>query len=77
MTKQDLHVKIDALERELPAAAAKAFAAARKRALDSGNSVVESENGNLYEVFPDRPRVMVDKIEPPTPNIPGRKITIR
>jgi hypothetical protein len=36
-----------------------------------------SEQGYIYEVFPDGRRVRVKQIEPPTPVQAGRKITIR
>jgi hypothetical protein len=38
--------------------------------------VLQSEQGYIYEVFPDGRRVVVKKIEPPTPVVSGRKITI-
>jgi hypothetical protein len=65
------------LENQFPAVSGEAFAAARQRVLASGNSVLQSEAGYIYEVFPDGHRVMVKSIEPPSPNVPGRKITIR
>jgi len=45
--------------------------------LASGQTVLESENGFIYEVFPDGRRVPVKQIEAPTPVAPGSKITIR
>jgi hypothetical protein len=68
---------IEELESQFPALSGVAFAAPRVQALAFGNSVLQSEHGHIYEVFPDGRRVLVKNIEPPTTNIPGRKITIR
>lgn len=65
------------LESQFPAVSGSAFAAARERVLASGQTVLESENGFIYEVFPDGRRVLVKQIEAPTPVAPGSKITIR
>lgn len=54
-----------------------AFAAAREEALATGNSVVESADGHIREVFPDGRCVILKDIPPATSNVPGRKITIR
>jgi len=68
---------IEELEIRFPALSGVAFANARERVLASGNSVLQSEKGRIYEVFPDGRRVVLKNIEPPTSNVPGRKITIR
>jgi hypothetical protein len=68
---------IEALESEFPTISGSAFAAARKRVLAAGHSVLESEDGYIYEVFPDDRRVLVKKIAAPTPVVPGSVITIR
>ena len=73
----DQENNIDVLESQFPAISGSAFAAARERVLASGQSVLQSEDGTIYEVFPDGRRVAVKKIEPPTSVVPGRKITIR
>jgi hypothetical protein len=73
----DQEDSIETLEREFPARSGTAFAAAREQALSSGQSVLQSEHGYIYEVFPNGRRVLVKKIEPPTTVVPGRKITIR
>jgi hypothetical protein len=75
MPDQDNHIEI--LENQFPAASGSAFVEARKIVLASGQSVLQSENGVIYEVFPDGHRVPVKQIDPPTPDIYGRKITIR
>jgi hypothetical protein len=69
--------QIKMLENQFPAASGSAFVAAREVALASGQSVLESENGMIYEVFPDGRRVPVKKIEPPVPARSGQKITIQ
>jgi hypothetical protein len=73
----DQESKIEMLENQFPAAAGPAFAAARAKVLASGQSVLQSEQGYIYEVFPDGHRVVVKQIEPPTPVVAGRKIIIR
>ena len=60
-----------------PAASGSAFVAAREIVLASGQSVLQSEQGYIYEVFPDGRRLRVKKIEPPTPVVSGSKFTIR
>lgn len=73
----DQENNIEILEGQFPAVSGSAFAAAREQVLASGQSVLQSEGGYIYEVFPDGHRVQVKKIEPPTPVVSGRKITIR
>ncbi len=67
---------IERLETQFPAVSGSAFAAAREQTLTSGQSVLESEEGCLYEVHPNGKRFLVKKIEPPTSVVCGRKITI-
>lgn len=62
MSDQD----IQQLENRFPPVSGSAFAAARERVLASGQSVLQSEDGVIFEVFPDGRRVEVKKIEPPT-----------
>jgi hypothetical protein len=73
----DQENNIEILESQFPAAAGPAFAAAREFVLKSGLSVLESDNGVIYEVFPDGSRRWVKEIEPPTPVVSGRNFTIR
>lgn len=73
MSDQD----IQKLESQFPAVSGLVFAAARRRALDAGLSVMESRDGVIYEVFPDGRRVVVKHIEPPTWVERGIKIEIR
>lgn len=73
----DQDKEIEALENQFPAVSGSAFAAARARALSAGHSILESENGGLYEVFPDGRRILIKKIAPPKPAIPGTVIVIR
>jgi hypothetical protein len=73
MSDQD----IQKLESQFPAVSGSAFAAARKQVLESGQSVLQSEGGTIYEVFPDGRKIEVKKIEQPTPVVPGSIYTIR
>lgn len=77
MDMADQENNIEILESQFPAAAGPAFAAARGIILAAGLSVLESESGVLYEVFPDGSRRWVKEIEPPIPVVSGHKITIR
>jgi hypothetical protein len=72
MSEQD----IQKLESRFPAVAGPAFAAARERVLASGQSVLETADGVIYEVYPDGRRVPVKRIEPPTAYSPGSVFTI-
>jgi hypothetical protein len=73
MSDQD----IQKLENQFPAVSGSAFAAARERVLASGQSVLQSQNDTIFEVFPDGRRVEVKKIEPPTQFTSGKIFTIR
>jgi hypothetical protein len=68
---------IQILENQFPALSGSAFAAARNQVLASGQSVLESKDGVIYEVFPDGRRVEIKRIEPPTPVVNGSVIVIR
>lgn len=73
----DSEKAIAELEAVFPTLAGVAFAAARKEALDSGESVLQSEDGVIYEVFPDGTRIMRKRIERPTYIPLGTKRTMR
>lgn len=80
MPVKDVELSEDELERlegVLPRASGLAFAAARERVLASGQSLLQSEGGSIYEVFPDGRRRFVKAIEPPTTVVPGTKILLR
>jgi hypothetical protein len=68
---------IQKLENQLPSASGSAFAAARKRVLASGQSVLQSHDGVIYEVSPDGRKVAVKRIEPPSYFAPGTIFTLR
>ena len=74
MSDEERH--IERLEAEFPKLSGIAFMAARKRVLDSGQSVLQSEQGSIYEVFPNGERILRGKIKPPREVVPGTKITI-
>jgi len=69
--------EIQNLESKFPAASGAAFAAARAQALAAGQSVLQTQDGVILEVFPDGRRVSIKAIEQPTPVTPGSIITIR
>jgi hypothetical protein len=73
----DQENNIETLENQFPSISGSVFAAAREQALAAGRSVLQSEGEYIYEVFPDGRRVVVKKIEPPIPVVPGSIITIR
>ena len=73
MSDQD----IQKLESQFPAVSGSAFAAACAQVLASGQSVLESKDGVIYEVFPDGHRVPVKRIEPPTQVVAGSIFTVR
>jgi hypothetical protein len=64
---------IDYLEQHIPELAESAMKQAYWQALASGSSVLEHENGVIYEVFPDGTRKVVKTIPPPTPVKVGEK----
>ena len=75
MADQESH--LEQLENAFPAVSGSVFSAARARVLASGQSVLQSEAGVIYEVFPDGRRVPVKQISPPVTDTIGRKIIIR
>lgn len=64
MTTQEQTMRF--LEEHIPELAESAVVQAYWQALASGNSVLESENGVIYEVFPNGFRNFVKAIKPPT-----------
>jgi len=72
MSDQDIQI----LESQFPAVSGQAFAEAREHVLASGQSVLQSEGGTIYRVYPDGRKEVVKQIEPPTAAIPGSKFTI-
>jgi hypothetical protein len=73
MSDQD----IQKLENQFPTVSGSAFAAARERVLASGQSILQSRDGVIYEVFPDGSRKPVKNIEPPTKVQSGSVFTIQ
>ena len=72
----DQETEIERLESLFPPSSGVAFASAREKVLASGQSVLQSEDGSIYEVFPDGRKVLVKRIEPPTTVTPGTTFTI-
>ena len=54
------------LEEHIPELAQSAVTQAYWQALASGSSVLESDNGVIYEVFPDGTRKLVKTTTPPS-----------
>ena len=72
----DFEGVIEKLEREFPSESGAVFAAARERVLASGQTVLQSENGVLYELFPDGTKRLVKNLDPPLAVTPGTKIQL-
>lgn len=73
MSDQD----IQKLENQFLMVSGSAFVEARKEALAHGLSVLQSENGVIYEVFPNGYRKELKRVEPPSAVVLGSVITIR
>jgi hypothetical protein len=69
--------EISDLENQFPPLSGIAFASARERVLESGQSILESENGILFEVFPDGRKIAVKELTPPIPVAPGSIYDLR
>ena len=67
---------IELLEQTFPPASGVAFSNARDSVLASGQSVLQSENGAIYEVSPGGSRRFVKSITPPVDVTPGQKIEL-
>jgi len=65
------------LEEHIPELAESAVTQAYWQTLASGSSVLESENGVIYEVFPDGTRKVVKTTMPPTSVALGEKRVMR
>ncbi len=68
---------IQFLVEHIPELAQSAVTQAYWQALASGNSVLQSENGVIYEVFPDGTRTIVKEIAAPTPVAAGETRVLR
>lgn len=68
---------LDVLESQLPPMSREATKMAYRQALAAGQSVMEAEDGVIYETFPDGTRRIVKNIARPVPLKNGRKFTIR
>lgn len=72
----DHEKSIETLETAFPAVSGSAFAAARAEVLAAGLSVLQSEGGVIYEVFPDGRRRVIKRIQPPTRVVRGSKVRL-
>ena len=66
VTLSDTERTMQYLEEHIPELAESAVTQAYWQTLAAGNSVLESENGTIYERFPDGSSQVVKTIEPPT-----------
>ena len=64
------------LESQFPAVSGSAFADARLQTLAAGQSVLQTENGVIYEVFPDGTRIERKRIEAPKVFPKGTRIQL-
>ena len=76
MPKLKSEAEMQQLENRFPLVSGSASAAARERVLASGQSVLQSEGGSIYEVFPDGHKVFIKAIEPPIRVTSGRKLML-
>ncbi len=67
---------IDSLEAAFPIASGVAFSQARSEALKAGLSVMQSENGSIYQIFPDGTRKLLKQIPPATKLPAGTKFKL-
>ena len=67
---------LNRLEDQVPELADIALKQAYWQALASGSSVLEAEEGVVYEVFPDGTRKAVKQIAPPTLVAIGQKLVL-
>lgn len=72
-----LQAQYEALELAFPAKSGEAFAKARAAALAAGLSVLQVEDGVLYQVSPDGTRTQVKPLESPTKVTLGDKYQLR
>lgn len=68
--------ELEALEEQFPPASGVAFADARDSVLASGQSVLQSENGEIFEVSPDGTQRFIKSIDPPMNVVLGQKIEL-
>ncbi len=68
---------IDHLESQIPELSVAAVRVAYWQTLASGQSVLVSDAGAIYEVSPDGTRQLIKKIAPTTPVKMGTKVEIR
>jgi hypothetical protein len=64
------------LEEHIPELADSAIKQAYWQTLATGSSVLESDDGIIYEVFPDGSRKTVKTIASPTPVIRGKRMAL-
>jgi len=68
--------EIQQLENQFPALSGQAFAAARQRVRQAGQTVLQSEGDVVVRVFPDGTKEIVKRIDPPIAVRRGTKVDI-
>ena len=69
--------QMERLESSFPAASGVAFANAYQQAVQAGLTVLVSEDGVLFDVFPDGQRKAIKNIAPPSITRPGQKLKLQ
>jgi hypothetical protein len=64
--------RIQELEAQIPLASGDAFATAYQRALQSGQTLVQTIGQAIYEIHPDGSKHFIKTLEPPIHVTPGR-----
>ena len=75
MTKEEQ--QLEEQDQSIPSLSGQAFASAYTRAIQSGHSVLVSDEGIIYRISPDGKRTLVKRIEAPTAVKKGSRITIK
>ena len=68
--------QIEERERQFPETAGVAFAEAYRRTLAAGLSVLVSDDGFIFEVYPDGTRKRIKRIEAPMMVVKGSRLEI-
>ena len=72
----DREKEIDYLESQIPAVSGSALTIAYLQTLASGQSVLETDDGKIFEVFPDGSRKFVKEIAPRISMEKGKKVIL-
>jgi len=73
----DEEIELHTLETQFAKASGAIFAEARRKVLNAGQSVLQSEGGVIYRVHPDCSKEPFKTIEPPIPVTAGTRYILR